>query len=215
MPLIWEYLLFSKYLYFREQWGLSLWLVFLTMKLIKSILKFKMLYIILNSRASLVAQLVKNLPVMQDTWVWSLGWEDPLEKRTATQSSILAWKIYSPWSHKESDMIERLSLSYCFKTFMQNYIWEHFTIVEDRSSVYILLLMRFEKCLFIHNIIDHALRDTLSVWKLKKIIFALKQVKASNIRNGNVHVYNHLQMVEMCTNFICIIILQKCPLMFS
>ena len=69
-----------------------------------------------------MAQLVKNLPVMQNTWVWSLGWEDPLEKRTATQSSILAWKIYSPWSHKESDMIERLSLTYCFKTFMQNYI---------------------------------------------------------------------------------------------
>ena len=167
MPLIWEHLLSSKYLYFREQWGLSLWLVFLTMKLI-SILKFKMLYIILSSRASLVAQLVKNSPVMQDTSVWSLGWEDPLEKRTATQSSILAWKIYSPWSHKESDMIERHSLSYCFKIFMQNYIWEHFTIVEDRSSIYIFLLMRFEKCLFIYNIIDHALRATPSVCKLKK-----------------------------------------------
>jgi len=167
MPLIWEHLLSSKYLYFREQWGLSLWLVFLTMKLI-SILKFKMLYIILSSRASLVAQLVKNSPVMQDTSVWSLGWEDPLEKRTATQSSILAWKIYSPWSHKESDMTERLSLSYCFKIFMQNYIWEHFTIVEDRSSIYIFLFMRFEKCLFIYNIIDHALRATPSVCKLKK-----------------------------------------------
>ena len=35
------------------------------------------------------AQLVKNLPAMQDTWVWSLGWEDPLEKGKATHSSIL------------------------------------------------------------------------------------------------------------------------------
>ena len=46
--------------------------------------------------ASLVAQLVKNLPAMQETWVWSLGWEDPLKKRKATHSSILAWRI--PWA---------------------------------------------------------------------------------------------------------------------
>ena len=44
------------------------------------------------SWASLVAQLVKNLPVMQETRVWSLGWEDALEKRKATHSSILAWR---------------------------------------------------------------------------------------------------------------------------
>ena len=43
--------------------------------------------------ASLVAQLVKNLPAVQETWVWSLGWEDPLEKQMETHSSILAWKI--------------------------------------------------------------------------------------------------------------------------
>ena len=42
------------------------------------------------SWASLVAQLIKNLPAMQETWVQSLGWEDPLEKGKATQSSILA-----------------------------------------------------------------------------------------------------------------------------
>ena len=43
--------------------------------------------------ASLVAQLVKNPPAMWETWVRSLGWEDPLEKGKATHSSILAWKI--------------------------------------------------------------------------------------------------------------------------
>ena len=48
------------------------------------------------SWASLVAQLVKNLPAMQETWVGSLGWEDPLEKGKATHSSILAWRI--PWT---------------------------------------------------------------------------------------------------------------------
>ena len=41
-------------------------------------------------------QLVKNPPAMQETWVWSLGWEDPLEKGKATHSSILAWRI--PWT---------------------------------------------------------------------------------------------------------------------
>ena len=43
--------------------------------------------------ASLVAQMVKNPPAMQETRVQSLGWEDPLEKETATHSSILAWRI--------------------------------------------------------------------------------------------------------------------------
>ena len=50
------------------------------------------------SWASLVAQLVKNLPAMQETWVRSLGWEDPLEKGKATHSSILAWRI--PWTEE-------------------------------------------------------------------------------------------------------------------
>ena len=48
------------------------------------------------SWASLVAQLVKNLPAMWETWVWSLGWEDPLEKGKAIHSSILAWRV--PWT---------------------------------------------------------------------------------------------------------------------
>ena len=46
--------------------------------------------------ASLVAQLVKNLPAMREAWVQSLGWEDPLEKVKATHSSILAWR--TPWT---------------------------------------------------------------------------------------------------------------------
>ena len=45
--------------------------------------------------ASLVAQLVKNTPVMQEAWIRSVGWKDPLEKGKATHSSILAWRI--PW----------------------------------------------------------------------------------------------------------------------
>ena len=46
-----------------------------------------------QTMASLVAQLVKNQPAMCETWVQSLGWEDPLEKGMATHSSILAWRI--------------------------------------------------------------------------------------------------------------------------
>ena len=57
---------------------------------------------------------VKNLPTMQETWVWSLGCEDLLEKEMATLSSFLPWEVhgqrslvsYSPWGHKESDMTE-------------------------------------------------------------------------------------------------------------
>ena len=48
--------------------------------------------------ASLVAQLVKNPPAMQETWVRSLGWEDPLEKEMATHSGILACRI--PWTEE-------------------------------------------------------------------------------------------------------------------
>ena len=48
--------------------------------------------------AFLMAEMVKNLPAMQQTWVWSLGWEDPLEKGMAPDSSILAWRI--PWTEE-------------------------------------------------------------------------------------------------------------------
>ena len=46
--------------------------------------------------ASVVAQMVKHLPAMQETWVWSLGWEDPLEKGKTTHSSILT--LGNPWT---------------------------------------------------------------------------------------------------------------------
>ena len=67
-------------------------------------------------RASLVAQMVKHLPAMQETQVWSLCWEDPLEKEMAAHSSSLACKIpwmvslvvYSPQCHKELDLTEWL-----------------------------------------------------------------------------------------------------------
>ena len=53
--------------------------------------------------ASLVAQMVKRLPALVETWVQSLGWQDPLEKEIATHSSTLAWKI--PWT-EEPDRLQ-------------------------------------------------------------------------------------------------------------
>ena len=50
------------------------------------------------TKTSLLAQMVRSLPAMRETWVRSLGWEDPLEKEMATHSSILAWKI--PWTEE-------------------------------------------------------------------------------------------------------------------
>ena len=53
--------------------------------------------------------MVKDLPAVQETWVQSLGQEDPLEKGMATHSSVLAWRITwtnSPWGHKELNPTE-------------------------------------------------------------------------------------------------------------
>ena len=66
--------------------------------------------------ASPIAQLVKNLPAVQETRVRFLGCKDPLEKEMAIHSSILAWKISwtegcSPWGHKELSMSERLTVT--------------------------------------------------------------------------------------------------------
>ena len=56
---------------------------------------------------SLVAQKVKNLPVVQETWVWSLGQEDPLEEEMATHSNIFAWRI--PWTEEPGRGCEELA----------------------------------------------------------------------------------------------------------
>ena len=63
------------------------------------------------SWASLVAQLVKNLPAMLETWVRSLGWKDPLEKGKATHSNILTWRIprtVKSMGSQGSDMTKQL-----------------------------------------------------------------------------------------------------------
>ena len=64
----------------------------------------------------MVALSVKFLPAMQETWVWSLGWEDALEEGMAIRSSILAWRIpmgRGAWQAAESDTTEQLSTAHC------------------------------------------------------------------------------------------------------
>ena len=78
-------------------------------------------YPIQCSWASLVAQKVKNPPAMRETWIQSLGWEDPLEEGMKTHSSIFAWRIaqwqrslagYNLSGRKESDMTEQVSTAF-------------------------------------------------------------------------------------------------------
>ena len=76
----------------------------------------EIVYPLQYSWAFLVAQLVKNLPTVWETWIRSLGWEDSLEKRKATLSTPVFWpgefhRLYSPWGRKESDTTERRPIS--------------------------------------------------------------------------------------------------------
>ena len=93
---------------------------------------------------SLVAQMVKNLPAIQEAWVYSLGWEDILEKEMATHSSIFAWRI--SWTEEpdglhtihgvaESDRTERLILStFLFGGILPSFSGSQFSHLENRDS---------------------------------------------------------------------------------
>ena len=77
------------------------------------------IYMYIFKRASLVAQMVKIPPAMQETWVWCLGWEDPLKKEMATHSSVLAWRIpwiassVTDWLVMEEDWLQFMGLQRC------------------------------------------------------------------------------------------------------
>ena len=95
-----------------------------------------------------MAQMVKRLPTMQETWVQSLGWEDLLEKEMATHSSILAWKIPwmeepgRPWDRKELDMTERLHYPFIYL-----YIKSLFPLGSYNWVYFILFLKNTYLCL--------------------------------------------------------------------
>ena len=71
----------------------------------KYIAKFSNNFCLFDHQASLMAQMLKNPPVMQESWVQSLSWEDPLEKKMATHSSNLAWRI--PWTEESGRLQSR------------------------------------------------------------------------------------------------------------
>ena len=102
-----------------------------------------------GDRPSLVAQMVKNLPAMWETWVQSLGWEDPLEKGMATHSSILAWTI--PWT-------EELGRLQSLRSQRAGHDWTTFTLQWGRSNEAFLQTERsgstwaFLCLMFIHGI---------------------------------------------------------------
>ena len=85
---------------------------------------------------SSVAQMVKSLPAMQETWVWSLGEEDPLEKEMATHSSTLAWK--TPWMEEPGGLqsIESQRVGNDWATLLSLSPWTFFGIVflRDRNE---------------------------------------------------------------------------------
>ena len=112
-----------------------------------------------NLGTSLVAQLVKNLPSMWETWVQSLGWEDLLEKETATHSSTIAGKShgrrslvgYSPWGREESDTTEQLhflSLSCEVENVFQSNV--RFKNFKFRSKFFIFKLQ--DCCFYVQDI---------------------------------------------------------------
>ena len=80
-----------------------------------------------------MAKVVKNPPAMRETWVQTLGWEDPLEKGMATTPVFWPGEFHglnSPWGHKESDMFEQLSFSLSLKP-ISYHIEKHIPNVSD------------------------------------------------------------------------------------
>ena len=102
-------------------------------------------YPLLYSWASLVAQLVRNLSVVWETWVWYLSWEDPLEKGKSTHSSILAWRI--PWTIQSMGS-QRIGHGFCFHFFLIFiaifYKLHVFILSTNVISPYLLLILTFK-----------------------------------------------------------------------
>ena len=107
-------------------WNSAFGWVPLSLSSLLSLLFFPQVFI----KASLVAQMVKHLSAMQETWVPSPGWEDPLEKEMQPTPGHLpgkshGWSLvgYRPWGRKESDTIERVHFHFHFTT---SATWEAF-----------------------------------------------------------------------------------------
>ena len=132
-----------------------------------TIYRLYILFPVLNqsiiSWASFVAQLVKSLPAMQETKVWFLGWEDPLQKEMATHSSVLAWRIpqteepgrLQSVGSQELDTTERLSThTHCFMSGFNCCFLTCTQISQEAGQVvwYSHLFKKFPQFLAIHTV---------------------------------------------------------------
>ena len=99
-------------------------------------LKFLTYIISLNTTIHQVAQMVKCLPAMQKTWVWSLGREDPLEKEMVTHSSTLAWKI--PWTEEpgrlQSMWLQRVGHNWATSLLLSFISWRGYYMSTDEKT---------------------------------------------------------------------------------
>ena len=90
--------------------------------------------------ASLVTQMVKHLPTMQETWVRSLGWEDPLEKEMVTHSGMLSWKI--PWTKEPGRLQSMGSQRVGHDQATNTYCWSYVFLVNliPRNYMYVNIM---------------------------------------------------------------------------
>ena len=119
-----------------------------------------------------MAQRLKHLPAMQETWVQSLGWEDPLEKETATHSSILAWRI--PWT-----FVCILSLLYIFCDYLYKIKGLLFRIFVLSSIIFLYFLfypssfmevnILFLLCTLLFSVVKEVIRNIQGIIHINKI----------------------------------------------
>ena len=111
---------------------LKIWLHFHYSKIKKIWEPLGIDYPLQYSWVSLVAQMVKNLPAMRETWVWSLGCEDPLEESMANHSSILAWRI--SWT-EEPDRLQSMGLQRAGQDWATNTFSFHFLKKKEKTLI--------------------------------------------------------------------------------
>ena len=115
--------------------------------------------------ASLVAQRLKRLPGMQQTQVWSVHWEDPLEKEMATRSSTLAWRI--PWREEPGGLLSTGSQRQATVHGVSSRTWlSDFTFTFSRERDWQLSRRRVYGTVNITN--KKALRERCSLWRVAK-----------------------------------------------
>ena len=103
----------------------------------------------MHRRASLVAKMVRNLPATQETWVWSLGWEDPLVEGMATNSSILAWKV--PWTEESDGSMESQRVR---QDWVAKHTYTHTHIHTHRNNQIMLFFNHFNSLEVSQNLME-------------------------------------------------------------